>query len=300
MATLGRADRLVGQALPGAPRSVLLAGAGIALAGIVTAIAGLPLVFAAVLVAVLLGLVLIIVEPALGLYLAVLSVPVQELVVLPAGLTITQVVVVLAFGAWLLRVLAHPERAIRLHLLAPWLIFLAVQLLSIAFTTYSPIEGVLQFARWVASFLAFILALGTINGPRHAWGLVAALLLGPAFAAAIGVLQFAIPSLAPDSFLILGGDFARASGTFGKPNSYAGYLNMAWPLALALAGYWAGRARTKHQEPRFLVLGSWLSSSAPSPPCCWPACSPRTRAAGGSAPSAASERWRCWPGGARP
>jgi len=249
MATVWRTGQLLGRRSPGSLRRfAALVGAGLAVAVLAAALAGLPLVFAAALVAGLVVLVLIIVEPAFGLYAAVLSVPVQELVVLPAGLTVTQVVVVLAFGAWLLRVLARPERAIRLYLLAPWLVFLAVQLLGIALTPYSRIEGVLQFARWIASFLAFVLALGTITDRTRARGLVAALLLGPAFAAALGVLQFAAPSLAPESFLIVGGDFARASGTFGKPNSYAGYLNMAWPLALALAGYWGLRAANQANQ----------------------------------------------------
>jgi O-antigen ligase len=95
-----------------------------------------------------------------------------------------------------------------------------------------------------------------------------------------GLVQFVIPSLAPASFLILGGRFARASATFGKPNPFAGYLNMAWPLALALAVYFVShwlqtrsritQARYAKQttpvtntlgspaSPRFLFLGSWF------------------------------------------
>lgn len=218
------------------------------------AIAVLPLWLAAALVGAVIVVTLTIIEPAFGLYAAILSVPVQDLVTLPAGLTVTQAVVVLAFGTWALRVLAHPDRSLNLRLMTPWLIFLGTQLLSIVFTPYSQIEGVLQFARWIASFLAFVLTLGTITDQRRAWGLVIALLLGPLIAALIGLVQFVFPSLAPESFLIGGGNFARASATFGKPNPFAGYLNMAWPLGLALALSFVqlrgSKARGSHGTPQ--------------------------------------------------
>ncbi|MBV9788751.1 MAG: O-antigen ligase family protein [Chloroflexi bacterium] len=225
----------------------LLIPLGIAL--LVGALVVLPLWIAAALVAGLIVVTLTIIEPAFGLYAAILSVPVQEVVSLPAGLTVTQAVVFLAFSTWILRVLAHPERKLGLRLLAPWLLFLGVQVASIVFTPYSKIEGLLQFARWVASFLAFLLALGTITDRRRAWGLLIALLLGPAIAALIGLFQFVTAS-APASFLILGGRFARAYATFGKPNPFAGYLNMSWPLAVVLAGFFISAKRRENLEPR--------------------------------------------------
>ncbi len=241
----------------------------------------LPLPIAAALVGGLIVVTLIVIEPAFGLYAAVLSVPVQDLVQLPAGLTVTQAVVVLAFGAWLLRVLAYPERNVELRLLAPWLVFLATQLLSIIFTSYSTTEGLLQFARWLAAFLAFVLTIGTITSAWRAWGLLLTLLVGPGIAALYGLFQFVVPSSAPASFLILSGRFARASATFGKPNPFAGYLNMAWPLALALAVYFVAQwlqtrthtkqhVQTLHSKsqtarerlsiaaPRFSTFGSWF------------------------------------------
>lgn len=234
------------------PVSVLIP-LGIAL--LVGALIVLPLWIAAALVAGLIVVTLTVVEPAFGLYAAILSVPVQEVVHLPAGLTVTQAVVFLAFSTWMLRVLAHPERKLGLRLLAPWLLFLGVQVASIVFTPYSQIEGLLQLARWVASFLAFLLALGTITDRRRAWGLLIALLLGPTIAALIGLFQFVTAS-APASFLILGGRFARAYATFGKPNPFAGYLNMSWPLAVVLAGFFISAHRaeknkgTKEQRPK--------------------------------------------------
>lgn len=206
---------------------------------LIVALAALPVKFAAALVLALFFAVVVVVEPAIGLYGAIMSVPVQDLVRLPAGLTVTQLVVVLATGAWLLRVLAHPGQRLGLRLQWPWLLFLAWQLLAVAFTPYSQVLGLQQWARWVAAYLAFVLTLGTITDRRRAWGLIAALMLGPLAAALIGIVQFAI-AYGPPSYLILGGRFARAAATFGKPNPFGGYMNMAWPIALTLSLFFAG------------------------------------------------------------
>ncbi len=221
------------------------------------ALALLPLKIAAALVAGAFFALVVLAEPAWGLYGAVLSVPVQELVPLPAGLTVTQAVVALTAGAWLLRVLAHPDRPLGLCYQWPWLLFLSWQLLAVAATPYSLPAALQQWARWVAAWLTFVLTLGTITDRRRAWGLVAALLLAPLLAALMGIGQFLTAS-GPPSYLILGGRFARAAATFVKPNPFAGYLNMAWPLALALAAYFgvaAVRRAGGHARLWALVLG---------------------------------------------
>ena len=204
------------------------------------ALAVLPIQVAAALVVGLFFGALVLRDPVWGLYGAVLSVPVQELVALPAGLTVTQLVVVAATGAWALRVLAYPERDLHLRYQWPWLLFLGWQLLAVILTPYSLQLGLQQWARWVAAWLAFVLTLGTITDRRRAWGLLAALLIAPMIAALLGIRQFVTAS-GPPSFLILGGRFARAAATFGKPNPFAGYLNMAWPLALVLAAFFFAR-----------------------------------------------------------
>ena len=203
---------------------VALAALGLAL---------LPLKLAATALAGACFALLVLLEPAVGLYGAILSVPVQELVRLPAGLTVTQAVVALAAGAWLLRVRVHPERSMKLRFQWPWLLFLSWQLVAVVATPYSMTLGLQQVARWGAAWLTFVLTLGTITTQRRAWGLIAALLLAPGVASLIGIGQFVTAS-GPPSFLILGGRFARAAATFGTPNPFAGYLNMAWPLALTL------------------------------------------------------------------
>jgi O-antigen ligase len=214
---------------------LLLASLPVALALVV-----LPLPFAAAAIAGLFFLVLVLIDPVWGLYAAILSVPVQEIVPLPAGLTVTQAVVVLAACAWMARVLAFPDRSLGLRFQWPWLLFLGWQLLAVVLTPYSLVEGFLQWARWIAAWLAFVLTLGTVTDRRRMWGLVAVLLLAPGLSALLGVLQF-VSATGNASFLIAGGQFARATATFGKPNSYAGYLNMAWPLGVILGIYWMER-----------------------------------------------------------
>jgi O-antigen ligase len=209
--------------------SLLLAGALVLL----------PLPIIAALLVGLPFVVLVLRDPVFGLYGAILSVPIQELVGLPAGLTVTQAVVALATGAWLLRVLAYPDRSLNLRYQWPWLLFLSWQLLAVIATPYDLALSVQQWARWVAAWLAFVLTVGTITDRRRAWGLLVVLLAAPSIAALHGILQFVTAS-GPPSYLILGGRFARAAATFVKPNPFAGYLNMAWPVAAALAVYFMG------------------------------------------------------------
>ena len=181
-------------------------------------------------------LALVLAEPVFGLYLAVLSVPVQELVQLPGGLSFTQAAMLLAGGAWALRVLAHPERRIVKGALLPlWAVLLWALLLSTSFTPYSRTAGLKETLRWGEAFLVWLIAVNTLKRPWQAAGLIVCLLLAPAADAALGLVQFATGDGPPSFRITAGAIFVRAYGTIGQPNSFAGYLNMAWPLALALA-----------------------------------------------------------------
>ncbi|HET9224326.1 MAG TPA: O-antigen ligase family protein [Roseiflexaceae bacterium] len=225
-----------------------------------------------------LAVALALIDPAFGLFLAVLSVPAQELVHLPGGLSYTQAAMLVAVGAWGLRALAHPERRIVLGRLLPlWAALLWALLLAASFTPYSHTEAFKESLRWGEAFLIWLLAVNTIKRPWHIAGLVACLLLAPAANAAIGLFQFASGDGPPSFRIAADSQFVRAYGTIGAPNSFAGYMNMAWPLALALAVglTWSAwrRSTTDQLETRrqgdketrgrrdsswFLVLGSWF------------------------------------------
>jgi O-antigen ligase len=252
-------------------------------------------------------------DPIFGLYWAILSVPVQEVVRLPGGLSYTQGAMLLAAGAWVLRVLAHPEqpllgdrsimrakstnpaplpeqpgsypgssRSWRLPVLPnsrdgawptiawqlwPWGAFLWALLLAAVCSPFSRAEGLKEMLRWSEAFLIWMMVVALARRPWQIAGLIACLLIAPATEAALGLAQFVTGS-GPPSFRIAPNlPFVRAYGTIGQPNSFAGYMNMAWPLAVAVSGFWildfGLSTRSKIQNPKFkmpLVLGSALLS----------------------------------------
>ncbi|GAB4210121.1 MAG: O-antigen ligase family protein [Roseiflexaceae bacterium] len=195
--------------------------------------------------------------PVCGVYLAVLSVPVQELVQLPGGLSVTQAAVLLAAGAWALRTLAHPERRLVLGPgAALWAAMIWALLLSSSTTPYSVNEALKETSRWVVAFLVWLIAVNTITQRRHVVGLLACMLLAPAVAAGLGVWQF-FSGNGPESFRIDQAlPYVRAYSSFGTPNAFAGYLNMAWPLALALAVGWFWQAG-RRLDRWMLALALW-------------------------------------------
>jgi len=216
-----------------------------------------------------LAITLLLIEPVFGLYAAVLSIPVQELVALPGGLSYTQAAMLLATIAWALRVLAHPERRISLGRLFPlWATLLWALLLATSFTPYSQAEAFKETLRWAEAFLIWLIAINTLQRRWQIIGLIACLLLAPAADAVIGLSQF-LTGNGPPSFRITPDQiFVRAYGTIGQPNSFAGYLNMAWPLALALAlgataALWqrreaSGAERAAQIRRLSLMIGLWL------------------------------------------
>lgn len=202
----------------------------------------LPVPLAALLVIGLIALTLALLDPVWALYGVVLSVPVQDLILLPGGLSVTQATLALAAATWGLHVLAYPERAVVAGRVAVGLVVLVWTMALASLTSpYSQTEGLKETLRWASVLLVYLLALN-ITRPIHptallrSWrgvGLVVCLLLAPAANGVYGLWQF-ITASGPPGFVIAGGRFVRAYGTIGQPNSFAGAMNMAWPLAVAL------------------------------------------------------------------
>ena len=189
---------------------------------------------------VLLGIALVLplIDPVFGVYMAVLSVPVQDVVRLPGGLSYTQAAVAWTVGAWLVRVLAHPEQPLvfdRMFWL--WFGLLWALLLAAVVTPYSQQVALTQTSRWLVAFVVWFIAVQTVRQRWQVVGLVACLLIAPASEAVLGLFQF-VRGDGPASFRIAANlPYIRAYGTIGTPNPFAGYLNMGWPLAVALAVY---------------------------------------------------------------
>ncbi|MBK9710048.1 MAG: O-antigen ligase family protein [Kouleothrix sp.] len=212
------------------------------LAVVVLVLALLPLQTLLLAIGAALALALPLLDPIFGLYWAILSVPVQELLQLPGGLSYTQAAMLLATLGWGLRVLAHPElpliagqpRGARLQLWL-WAAFLSALLLAVTLSPYPRAAGLKEALRWIEAFLVWLMVVTLTRRRWQVAGLLVCLLLAPAAEATIGIAQF-VSGAGPPSFRIAAGlPFVRAYGTIGQPNSFAGYLNMAWPLAVALA-----------------------------------------------------------------
>ncbi|MGQ9925244.1 MAG: O-antigen ligase family protein [Chloroflexaceae bacterium] len=247
-------------------------------------VASLPLTLSASLIIGAVAVVLSLLSPIWALYLLVLSVPVQELWHLPGGLTVTQAALLLAAASLVLPLLAFPERPlIPGPLLVPLAIFVWTLGLSSVFTPFSRVEGLRETARWSTVLLVYVLALQALRGdgcfaspgkqvftPRRfvggvseqglrrgpswrVWGLLVCLLAAPAATGALGLVQFAL-GLGPESFGI-GGGRVRAYGTIGQPNSFAGYMNQSWPLAVSLALFaLVGLRQGAPRRPALLTL----------------------------------------------
>ncbi len=256
--------------------------------------------------------VLALIDPIWAVYAAILSVPVQDLVTLPGGISVTQAALLLAVGALALHAMIDPERQLPLGRLFPPLALLMLALgAATAFTPYSRADALRETLRWSTVPLIYLLTLfsfrlgvdpdtqdkgeflreglpslnplqrysgrrgdppavlfalpadmamptkplriSEIRDPqaRIPWrliGLLACLLAAPAADALVGLAQFWY-GIGPPSFGI-GGGHMRSYGTIGQPNSFAGYMNLAWPLALSLtvcALIWLGRGAPRRR-----------------------------------------------------
>ncbi len=98
-------------------------------------------------------------------------------------------------------------------------------------------EALAEVVKWAEVTLILLVCRQMIPHQRTEW-LVAALLLGGVGQALLGLYQF-IFQVGPEWFMIQGG-VMRASGSFGQPNPYAGYLGLCLPVATTLA-LWAWR-----------------------------------------------------------
>lgn len=205
---------------------------------IALALALLPLQLAGGLVVGSTLLILSLIDPIWALYAAVLAVPVQEQVLLPGGVSFVQAALLLAAASWVLHLCAHPEHFVLMGRVFVGLVAVVCALaLSSTTTPYSQIESLKETLRWSTVVVIYLLALNRIAVDQHpywrTWGLIACLLLSPVLTGLYGVWQF-FTGTGPPGFSIAG-DFVRAYGTIGQPNSFAGYMNMGWGLALALA-----------------------------------------------------------------
>jgi hypothetical protein len=222
------------------------------------ALAWLPVPLATTALLGCITLALIMLRPAWGLPVLVVLIPFSLLVSLSVGGVSVggmEALLGLMLAGWLLRMAAHRQVVIpHPPLLIPWLLWLGAILVS-WLGALSLGAAVTETAKWV-EMLALYLFIAANLERRHLPWLAGAMLLAGAAQAALGLYQFLFAA-GPEGFLLFGGRFLRAYGTFRQPNPYAGYLGLVLPLAYSLA-LWGLARRPQTADGR--------SPLAPSPP----------------------------------
>jgi len=214
----------------------------LALLAIALALAWLPLPLAGAALVAAIAVALVLLRPVWGLAALILLIPFSPLVSLQVGgvsLGGMEGLLALVLVAWLLRMAAR-RRIVIPHppLLLPWLVWLGVILAS-WLGALSLGAALAETVKWLEMLGLYLFIAANVER-RHLPWLVGAMLLAGAAQAALGLYQFLF-RVGPEGFLLFGGRFLRASGTFRQPNPYAGYLGLVLPLSYSLAIWGLGR-----------------------------------------------------------
>lgn len=205
------------------------------------AIAWLPPSITALLLAGLILGRLLLSWPILSLYLLIPLIPFSSLLAVPVGgVRVGLMEISLALG--LLAALLYLSVNKRLpvieqiesrspHFFWPFILFLGGVSLS-WLNTLSVGASLVETAKWLEMLALYLLLIAFLPHRQLKWVVTLILITGSA-QALIGLYQF-IFKVGPPGFLLFGGRFLRAYGTFAQPNPYAGYLGLILPLALAL------------------------------------------------------------------
>jgi putative inorganic carbon (HCO3(-)) transporter len=224
----------------------------------VAVVAGLapPLVTAVLIISVP-AAILLLKRPVWGAYALVLSVPVQQTIELPGNITLTQVLFVLVLSLWWAWLsLRQDRRLIITPIAATLFIFLIATLPSLWGTTSLP-DSLAEISRWLVTIFSYIIIVNSVQTRREMNGLIVVMLVAGLSESLLGLVQ-AYAGLGPESFSV-DGTLTRAYGTIGAPNSFAGYINMSVPLALALAAYQWGRWWSARKAAPLLDRSTFVS-----------------------------------------
>ena len=227
------------------PRDPLAWGIGAAVVIIAGLLIALPPLLGAALVFGTIGAVVVLARPRWGFYLLLLSIPVQDIGA-QGEATLTNALFGLTLLAWLVhRAIFGGERLPHAAVGPVFAIFVCGLALSLTVAQdISP--GISALFQWVKALFVYFLALDFLRTRRQVVGALVALVLAGSGEALIGLGQFG-SGAGPASFAI-GDDNSRAYGTFGRPNSYAGYLEMLLPIAL-IFGWWVWQQRDRNGSP---------------------------------------------------
>ncbi len=207
-------------------------------------IAWLPLKTAVLLVGGATFLTLLLINPTFGIYALIPVIPFSSLLAVSAGgakVGLMEIMLLLTLTVGLMKVMVnhtltgYPFKIETGPLLWPFLILLSGLSLS-WLNTISIGASLVETAKWIEMFLLYLLVINLLSAKQIKW-LVWMILLTGMSQAILGLYQFVF-KIGPEGFLLFGGRFLRAYGTFAQPNPYAGYLGLTLPLALSLT-IWA-------------------------------------------------------------
>ncbi len=226
------------------------------------ALAWLPLQAAVVVLGGGIFLILLLLRPILSLYLLIPIIPFSPMLALSVsgvGVGLMEVVLFLGVAAWLLQFsLERDQKLSRPPLLWAFVLMLAGVSLS-WLNALSLGASLVETVKWLEMLALYWLAVALLPVRQVKWAVVVILLTGLA-QAGLGLYQF-IFKVGPEGFLLFGGRFLRAYGTFAQPNPYAGYVGLILPLALTVA-LWAWFDVGSAGLPRLSFLKSRLLRTA--------------------------------------
>ncbi|HUG14501.1 MAG TPA: O-antigen ligase family protein [Thermomicrobiales bacterium] len=155
----------------------------------------------------------------------VASVPVQQVGAV-GPLTATRALVLLAVAVTVLYALTRGRPLVVTRLALPFAALIGW--MTVVAGNASNVDlAVDEILRWTIAFIAFLILLQLLVGATNSElvASVAAISVVAALQASLGILQ-SLFALGPASFEVAG-NLSRGYGTFGRPNTYAGYLEMA-------------------------------------------------------------------------
>jgi len=163
--------------------------------------------------------------PWLGVVMLVASVPAQQLGAV-GGLTLTRLSLVAAIVGLLILWTLGTRQLHGTRLAIPFLALIVWMFLTAAVARDIGL-ALADLFRWTVAFVAFLAIIQILSWKesRIVTVLILAIAVAGAFEAGFGT-ALGLLGLGPESFKIEGA-FSRAFGTFGRPNTFAGYLEMS-------------------------------------------------------------------------
>lgn len=214
------------------------------------AVAWLPLKSAVLLIGGAAFLILLLIEPGIGLYALIPAIPFSSLLVMPiagAKAGVMEMILLLTLAAGLLKLMARQSTSGAPFNLKTGPLFVPFILLIVGvslswLTTLSIGASLIETAKWIEMFILYLFIINLFPAKQIKWAVLVIIVAGTA-QALLGLYQF-IFKVGPEGFLLFDGRFLRAYGTFAQPNPYAGYLGLVLPLALSLAIWAVTKAHT--------------------------------------------------------